>query len=373
MALPPIALPNVTILGDSRVFDTYYLTSAYGESRYGYDRTFPHLLRGALLRRATPPADVVHIPDHFRGASVDNNILRLALTDPTMVVLLEGIWETLLTKQHFIDYVTRKVRLHPWRRGGSLALEFSTAKLAELFMADELSVGPGAYRDRQERLVSYFRRRRRQVVWMTLPIPPRDHLGGVHLAGNYKPLPEWGDCLAALNAALVPMVEEWGGAVVDLNELMAAEGGAAGCLIDQWHFSPAFHAAIAARLEGLIGGGLDALPGDHVSRRCIVPGPVGELPLVLCGAPEARRDWRAANADARVAAEIGPDGIGPGGAPPAPGAAIVLIDDPGPAREATARRLLAQAPADAVVLYPEELLPIDNPATADQAQHGVLR
>ena len=33
-------LPNVSVLGDSRVFDTYYTGDDYAV-RYGYDSTFP--------------------------------------------------------------------------------------------------------------------------------------------------------------------------------------------------------------------------------------------------------------------------------------------------------------------------------------------
>lgn len=363
-----MALPNVAILGDSRVFDTYFLTPAYGENRYGYDATFPHLLRGKMLREPDPRADIVHIPDHFRGASIANNILRLALTDPAMVVLVEGIWESLLTKQHFIDYATRKIRLHPWRRGGSVDLEFSSAKLAALFVDGELSVGPDDYRDRQERLVSHFRRRRRQVVWATLPIPPADHLNGVHPAGNYKPIKEWGDCLRAINDALVPMIEVWGGIVLDLDELMRRHGGAAACLIDQWHFSASFHAVLADEIGELIDAGIRPLPADHVSHNVMLPGPIGDQPICLQGTAKERTAWRADNPEVTIAAEAAP-----GAAAGKDADIVLLLGAPDAAREETARRILAGSREDVVVIYPEELLPIKNPATADQTQHAILR
>lgn len=367
---PDVPSPDraiVAMLGDSRVFDTYYTTPAY-EARYGYEKTFPHLLRGAFLRRPEASVDIVHIPDHFRGATVANNILRLALSDPAAAILVEGIWETILTKQHFIDYATRKVRAHPWRRGGALDLEFSSARLAELFMADELSVGPGTYRDRQEALVSYFRRRRRQIVWATLPIPPAGHMGGVHPAGNYKPIPQWGACLRSINEAVVPMVEAWGGLVLDLDSLMAEAGGADACLIDLWHFTPAFHAIIAARLEALIDGAIDIPAAGHVSHRCMVCGPVGDLPLALIGGPEERAAWHAEAPDARIGWELVP-----GEGPPPEAEALLLLGPPGAEREASARQLLSITGLQAVVLYPEELTPLDNPARADRDQHAILR
>ena len=223
------ALPTVAILADSRGFDTYYLTAAYGDAAYGYQHTFPALLRRDLLSAAQPIADAIHIPDHFRAASVANNILRLALTDPDIVVLLDGIWETLLSKEHFLAYVQRQVQEHDWRGGAALDLSFSSRRLVDLFQAGELPVSPDAYANRLARILSYFRRRGRRCVWLTLPVPPRDHLDGLHYAGNYMTLPEWGECLAALNTRLVPLVERYGGTILDLDALMADAGGAADC------------------------------------------------------------------------------------------------------------------------------------------------
>ena len=122
-----MTLPNIAILADSRGFDTYFLNPAYGEAGYGYDRTFAFVLRRALLSEADPVADVCHIPDHFRAATIENNIIRLGLTDPAMVVLLDGIWETLLSKADFLRWAEREISDHEWRDGEKLDLSFDIA------------------------------------------------------------------------------------------------------------------------------------------------------------------------------------------------------------------------------------------------------
>ena len=170
----------VAVLGDSRAFDTYYTSDAY-KIRYGYDSTFPHIWRAAALADAQSGYDVVHIPDHFRGGTVQNNIVRLALTDPAVVVLLDGIWETLINKGHFIAYAEQNALDEP----------FSHAGLVDLFKANRLSVSPQAFAERTRTLVSYFRRRRRQVIHMTLPVPPKAYIGSTYHAGGYKPLDDW--------------------------------------------------------------------------------------------------------------------------------------------------------------------------------------
>ena len=160
---------TVTVLGDSRAFDTYYTKANYA-IRYGYDATFPHLWRSAALGNPGANYDVVHIPDHFRSGTVQNNIVRLALTNPSVIVLLDGIWETLLNKVYFIEYA----KTH------APDLEYSRERLVELFKSGKLSVSPVGFVERTRALVSYFRRRRRQAVYMTLPVPPevlnRQHL-----------------------------------------------------------------------------------------------------------------------------------------------------------------------------------------------------
>lgn len=263
----PQILPNVSILGDSRVFDTYYTGDDYAV-RYGYDSTFPHLWRKAVLTNSQPTYDVVHIPDHFRGGTVQNNIVRLALTNPAVVVVVDGIWETLINKRHFLDYVERKLRGAGSKIGAELTFDFSARKLVDLFVENELSVSPRAFAERARRLVSYFRRRRREVVWLTLPVVPKRYVGTTFHAGGYRPIENWDECLAAMNEAALPVMEAYGCEVVDLTELMASFGGPDRALIDQWHFSPEFHAHLAEVLDERCCGLVERAPApDHVSHR----------------------------------------------------------------------------------------------------------
>ncbi len=270
-------LPNVSVLGDSRVFDTYFTGDNYAV-RYGYDSTFPHLWRKAVLTGDRPTYDVVHIPDHFRGGTVQNNIVRLALTDPSIVVVVDGIWETLINKRHFLDYVERKVRGQENGSGTERRFEYSSRKLVDLFIANELSVSPRAFAERSRRLVSYFRRRRRDVVWLTLPVVPKHYVGATFHAGDYRPIEHWDECLAAINAAVLPVMESYGCTVLDLTGQMMAFGGPERALIDQWHFSPEFHAHLADVLDPLCRSLIEhGQSGDHVSHRYMLGGRVGKI------------------------------------------------------------------------------------------------
>ena len=51
---------------------------------------------------------------------------------------------------------------------------------------------------------------------MTLPVPPKAYVGSTYHAGNYAPIPDWDECLAAVNGAVVPIVEAYGGSILDL-------------------------------------------------------------------------------------------------------------------------------------------------------------
>jgi hypothetical protein len=273
---------NVTLLGDSRVFDTYYTNSHY-RVRYGYDKSFPHVWRKAVLANSACLYDVVHIPDHFRGGTIQNNIVRVGLTDPAIVVVLDGIWETLVNKGHYLDYARRK--------GIDGEGTYGRAQLAALFRAGELPLSPATYAERQRRLISYFRRRRRQIIWMTLPVPPKSYLGSTYHAGDYRPIPDWDDCLAAINEAIVPIVHAYGGSVLDMTKLMNEFGGPQAAFIDQWHFSEPFHAAIAAALDTQVRLLLPSICGPaHVSHRYMLGGPgngVREADVVICcGSPD---------------------------------------------------------------------------------------
>ena len=271
-------LKNISLLGDSRAFDTYYTNEHYGQ-RYGYHQTFPHLWRRAALDMEPSQYDVVHIPDHFRSGTIQNNILRLALTNPSVVVVLDGIWESLLNKGHFIQFVEKSLKGVPKGKSSEIEFSFSEAKLVELFKKNQLPVSPNEFRERARCIVSYFRRRKRQVVWMTLPVPPASYVGSTYHAGNYKPILGWHECLTALNDAVVPIVIRYGGHVFDLTREMEAVGGASLALIDQWHFSPAYHQHIAKEMHSLARRLLPGTPGDeHISNQ------------YMLDAPEARSD-----------------------------------------------------------------------------------
>ncbi len=269
---------NVAILGDSRLFDTYYTNDRY-EKRYGYDKTFPHLWRRKVLADLAAGYDVVHIPDHFRGGTVQNNIVRLALSDPAVVVILDGIWETLLNKRHFLEYAEQRARAYDPAGAEPGTLSYSQRALVDLFKTGVLSVSPQRFTDRSRLLVSYFRRRRRQVIWMTLPVPPKDYIGSTYHAGNYRPIPDWDECLAAMNDAVVPIMERYGCSILDLTQLMNDLGGPNAALIDQWHFSPAFHARLADVLHERCKVLLAETPSpSHVSHDYILGAPEDDVP-----------------------------------------------------------------------------------------------
>lgn len=360
---------RVSILADSRGFDTYYLNDSY-PAGYGYDQTFPHLLARSLWQNPALGFEAVHIPDHFRGGSVESNILRLALTDPAVVVLLNGIWETLLHKGHFLEYAQRRLEEFDTRSGLTLDLSYSSRTLADLFLADELSLSPRKFAERERRIISYFRRRRRGVVYLTLPVPGPDHLNRMHYAGNHRLLPEWGECLAAINQETAPLAKAYGATVIDLDRLMRDKGGPGACLIDQWHFSPAFHAAVAqALLRDIRRRAKANPPAAPASREHILPGRMPAEPVLLHGANPAARELMRANPTLRVEAVVmeKPDRKTFQSVPVLPEAALartrsrvlVLCAD----RDAveTELRLLKVLPADRIILLPEETRGIVNP------------
>lgn len=356
-------LPVVAMLGDSRAFDTYYANAEYPVSAlYGCDATFSHILRGAELAASPPTYDVVQIPDHFRGGSVQSNSLRLALNDPAVCILLDGIWETLLNKRHFLEWVETELHGHPSHSAEQLDFRYSSQRLADLFVSGALSISPVRYAGRQRQLISYFRRRRRSVIWMSLPVPSPDHLGGLHYAGHYQCIPEWGACLAAVNDAVRPIVDAFGARWMDLHELMEAGGGAGACLIDQWHFSRSFHALIAIQLRKILHKELPrvVLPADHVSRRFMLARPPGDTPLALVGDIDAARDWQARHPGAKVDAVLGLDD---GQA----SSTVVVLFAGEDEREDLAARMLADMNLDAILLFPEELEPMRNPVGNERA------
>jgi len=263
---------NVTILGDSRAFDTYYLNDQY-DQHYGYDKTFPFLLRAALLRDPDADIDLVHIPDHFRGGTKENNILRIALTNPMLVYLIDGIWETLLNKDHFAEYAGKAIEAHSLRSTEPLRLELSHEGLARLFEDDKLSASPGGYARKIRAIASYFCRRRRVCVWMNLIKPDPSYRDGIHYAGNYKRSPVWNDILDSVNRRVATELTGLGAQIIDLHGLMEQVGGEEAALLDQWHFIAEFHGLIAAELGREIRqrGSDFILADDHVSHRHMLP------------------------------------------------------------------------------------------------------
>jgi hypothetical protein len=357
----------VTILGDSRVFDTYFTNPSYSE-RYGYDATFPHLLRKSALLNTETKYDVVHIPEHFRGGTVENNIIRLALTDPAVVVLCDGIWETLVHKDWFIEWAVGQIRAHPTHSTEPLDLSYSSQRLAELFVANKLTVSPQRYALKQRRIISYFRRRRRQCVWMSLPMPPREHLNRLHYAGNYRCIPEWDECLKAVNDAMAPIVSAYGATWLDLHDLVRKHGGFGNALLDQWHFSASFHSAIADELARVLPSLVQQsrIPADHASRKFLLSRDPGDEPLALYGSDAAVARWRTENPQARAetvslanAANLS--------------TRCVLALEPAALTPASEADLLAKLPRSSIILYPDELKALVNPVGADRAMHEKLQ
>ena len=194
------------------------------------------------------------------------------------MVVVDGIWETLINKRHFVDYVERKLRGPGSKASAELTFDFSARKLVDLFVENELSVSPRAFAERARRLVSYFRRRRRDVVWLTLPVVPKRYVGKTFHAGGYRPIDDWDECLAAMNEAALPVMNAYGCEVVDLTELMTSFGGPERALIDQWHFSPQFHARLAEVLDERCRSLVERAPEpNHVSHRYMLGGGDGEL------------------------------------------------------------------------------------------------
>lgn len=349
----------VAVLTDSRGFDTYYLNDRY-ESWYGADRIFPALLRRHLLGRKDPPLDAVHIPDHFRSGTVENNLLRLGLCDPVHVVLCDGIWETLLNRGHLVDYVTARIGDAVLDAPDPVRLDLSHETVTRLFLENRLPVSPGRYADRIGRIASYFARRRRRLCWLSLLIPDPAHKAGVHYAGDYRYPPGWQRCLAAVNERVKTALDAWGATYVDLDPLMCRAGGEAAALLDQWHFTADFHALVAEALDDLVTGEFashDPLSADHVSHRFMVPGKVGAGPLYAVG--DAAVEWCRKTAESHGAEPVNENAVA------LADAALVVVDPP-ETRDVTARRLLSACPASTIVVYPEEIAGIDNPVGTPQ-------
>ena len=312
-----------TILGDSRAFDTYFTNSHYA-ARYGYESTFSHVWRKMALLDSSCDYDVVHIPDHFRGGTVQNNIVRLALTNPTVVVVLDGIWDTLVSKKHFLEYAERRLGDHSSGGGGAQEGDYDPTILSRLFEAGELSISPEGFAERSRHIISYFRRRQRHIIWMTLPVPPKSFVGSNYHAGDYRPNANWDECLRAANEAICPIVEAYGGVVLDMTAEMNAVGGAEKAFIDQWHFTATFHLHLAKVLHQQVRLLLPTAPGaEHISHSYML------------------------------------------GSPDNPKSRDVILYEGEPADELG---MFARLAPEQIMVYPSELGPIDNPRGNDRAE-----
>jgi hypothetical protein len=350
---------NITILGDSRAFDTYYLNDQY-DQHYGYDKAFPFLLRTTLLLDPEANTDIVHIPDHFRGGTKENNILRIALTNPMLVYLIDGIWETLLNKDHFTEYADKAIAAHPIRAAEPLRLELSHEGLARLFEEDKLSVSPGGYASKIGAIASYFRRRRRACAWMNLIKPNPDYRDGIHYAGNYKRSPVWNDVLDSVNRRVGEELAGLDAQTVDLHALMERAGGEQAALLDQWHFTAEFHDLVAAELaKDIEQRGTDfILSDDHVSHRHMLPNINSGDKIIPYGGDAAQ--WVAGNHCSGI------EGIAEDEAALLGSNAdiVMLCHSNDKERKQLVGRLLGLLPKRKIILFPEEMEGIVNPKGA---------
>jgi hypothetical protein len=358
---------KIAVLGDSRTLDTYYYNSNY-EQHYGYDRTFHFLLRKSLLLKYKSKFEVVHIPDHFRGHSVENNILRLALTDPNVIILCNGIWETLVNKEMFIEYAVTKIKEHDTRGGDTLELKYDSKHLADLFISNQLSNSPDNFIARQRQIVSYFRRRQRQCILMNLVVPNVKHLNRVHLAGNFRCIPEWDECLEALNQRMEVLSEDYGIMLADIHKLVMENGGLDQNLMDQWHFTPSFHVILSKYFKNIITQKSDAfsLPSEHISHRFILKKALGKEPIVVFGTGKKSRDWIRSHPKANIEAVIDNKGkknffqsiqVKSIKEFSSVNSNIVVLTCEEIERQDVETSLLKVLPRDKIILYPEELDP----------------
>ncbi len=370
----------IAVLGDSRAFDTYYYNSLYS-GFYGYDKTFPFLLRRRILLGTGGRVDVSHIPDHFRGGTVENNILRIAMNNPDVVILCNGLWETLVSKKHFLEYATNALEKHATLSGKTLDLKYSSSILAQLFVENKLSNSPNRFRDRERRIISYFRRRQRQCIYMNLTVPNRNHINRIHYAGNYRCIPEWDICLKAMNDAIDNIAKSYGTYVLDTNLLMEQNGGPSECLIDQWHYSVYFHEIIADRLDTMIHDILEKheIGDDHEPNEYMVSGVKSEGALAVYGTGAHSAEWIVGHPKLHVEAVIEeipasssfysiPVICEKDIANIQSSAILLLVSEED--RERVETRLLRRIDGNKVIVYPEELEEIWNPIPEKTVAEG---
>ena len=327
---------NAVVLADSRGLDTYYINDAYAQG-YGIDRVFGYRIDGALRTQGIGNVQSVLIPDHFRGGTIEGNITRIALCRPKWVILCDGIWETLLNREKYLteaqgagllkDATLESMNTNRRDEFGAI--------LNRLYFEDRLSISPAKYGRKLDTLIGYFARRRCRVMWLSLLVPPETHRNGVHAAGAYRPLPFWQDRLRAINEEARTVLDRWGGLYVDLNEGVAHVPSLDHALIDQWHFSDAFHGIVADQIAGHIRHDLTEAASPHSSwdPDCMTPPGRGRATTAVAGIADLTGD------DAGTMIK--------------PGEAVILKNASGD-RDAAARAILDRFSAVAAVLYPEE-------------------
>lgn len=338
---------NVVTLTDSRGLDTYYLNANYPDG-YGIDRVFAHRLEAQLRAYGIGHVNSYLIPDHIRDGTVETNISRVAFCRPRWIVLSNGIWETVLNRDMYFE----EAHKHGFLKGLSprgltdeQRLEVG-GTLNRLFFEGRLSVSPEKYRAGLNRLVGYFARRRCSIFWLSLLIPPESHRGGIHHAGDYRPLPFWPDQLRAINDAARSVLDYWGGMYLDLAPLAESLPSLECALIDQWHFTDEFQGLVADLLARTI---RDDIQSGDTSRstwsadNLAPPGRLRFQQSIHTDGVEAwtRPEWPAGRLPMEAALKNC-----------AAGSAVVLTDvDP---RDAIARKILADFPHISCVVYPED-------------------
>ncbi|MBT4888139.1 MAG: hypothetical protein HON65_01110 [Rhodospirillales bacterium] len=347
----------MTILGDSRAFDTYYLNDSY-ENYYGYDKTFPFILRREILSHGPNSLDIVHIPDHFRGGSIESNTLRVAMTNPAMVYLIDGIWETLLNKSHYIKYLLETVDKHSLRGDQTLQFEYSHEALIGLFKQNKLELSPSAYAHRIRSIASYFLRRRRHCCWMSLIMPDPSYKDRVHYAGDYRCSPVWNEALQAINESVGLSLSSIGAEYMDLQELMVDAGGENNVLIDQWHFTSEFHQILSDKMEVDIGTKHEgySLDSRHVSNRHMLPNRKSGDTIIAWG--DLANIWLTENTDLEIIGVA--DSIEDTMSSAAP--IVVLACSQNSDRQAGIEKILPLIPQEKIILFPEEFSGINNPS-----------
>lgn len=328
---------TVAVLADSRGLDTYYLNDRYDEY-YGIDRVFATRLNHHLNKRDQKGALSVLIPDHFRNGTVETKIRRLALNNPSHVVLCDGIWETLLNREKYFQEaeVLNALPTGLFASENDSVVNEAGRVLTDLFKDEKLTVSPKQFSGQMNTIVGYFARRRRNVGWLSLVVPPVGHRDGVHYAGNYRPLPGWGDCLEAINQAARQTLAQWNGRYLDLDPIVEAAGGVDNALLDQWHFSSGFQDRVADFLAEEITGewslSASISSPEHLSHKVIVRGRDDVDRVVFSGEPDPADPTLATLRETAI-----------------------VVDAPMDKRDTVAQALLAQTDISNVVLYPEEL------------------